>query len=159
MLIPDQIMPDGQPAPGSVIPKADVHIIELTGSELWMDVKIPTVAPDLAIAKELLREEQTKCRAHGQRNGYNLQALEKGMTPIVLEQYDRIAPWGTSHFQQDHSPSPASLSDRDCPSHTPRGSPAQSVGPHLLRTAPSSLAGARGVHAEIRPGRSWGHTA
>ena len=59
MLIPDRIMSDGQPAPGSVRPihRADVHIIKPAGSELWLDVKIHTVTPDLAIDKELLREE------------------------------------------------------------------------------------------------------
>ena len=45
MFVPDQIMPDGQPAPGSVRPthRADAHIIEPAGSELWLDVidKIP----------------------------------------------------------------------------------------------------------------------
>ena len=54
-----------------------------------LDVKIHTVGPDLAVAKELLREELTK--AYGQREGYNLQALDKGMTPVVLEQYGRTA--------------------------------------------------------------------
>ena len=93
MLIPDQIQEDGQPAPGSVRPihRADVHIIEPQSSELWLDVKIHTVGPDLTVAKELLREELTKCRAYGQREGYNLQALDKGMTPVVLEQYGRTA--------------------------------------------------------------------
>ena len=59
MLIPDQIQEDGQPAPGSVRPiqRADVHIIEPQGSELWLGVKIHTVNHDLAVAKELLREE------------------------------------------------------------------------------------------------------
>ena len=56
MLIPDQIQEDGQPAPGSVGPihRADVHIIEPQGSELWLDVKIHTVNLDLNVAKELL---------------------------------------------------------------------------------------------------------
>ena len=42
MLIPDQIQEDGQPAPGSVRPihRADVHVIEPQGSELWLDVKM-----------------------------------------------------------------------------------------------------------------------
>ena len=56
MFIPDQIMPHGQPAPGSVRPihRADVHVIEPQGSELWLGVKIHTVAPELSVAKELL---------------------------------------------------------------------------------------------------------
>ena len=102
MLIPDQIMPDGQPAPGSVRPihTADVHIIEPQGSELWLDVKILTMGPELSVAKELLREELTKCRAYGQREGYNLQALGKGMTPAVLEQYGRTAPGAQTAFNR-----------------------------------------------------------
>ena len=61
MLIPDQIQEDGQPAPGSVRPthRADVHIIEPQGSELWLDVKIHTVNIDLDVSKELLREDVT----------------------------------------------------------------------------------------------------
>ena len=102
LLIPDQIMPDGQPAPGSVRPihRADVHIIDPVGSELWLDVKIHTVAPDLAIAKELPREEQTKCRAYGQRECYNLEALDRKMTPIILEQYGRTAPGAQVVFKR-----------------------------------------------------------
>ena len=40
--------------------------------------------PDLVVAKELLPEELTKCRAYGQRDGFNLQALDRGMIPVVL---------------------------------------------------------------------------
>ena len=54
--------------------------------------KIHTVNPDLPIAKELLREELTQCRAYGQREGFNLQALDREMTPVVLEQFGRTAP-------------------------------------------------------------------
>ena len=102
MLIPDQIQEDGQPAPGSVRPihRADVHIIEPQGSELWLDVKIHTVSPDLIVTRELLREEMIKCRAYGQRNGYNLQALDRGMTPVVLEQFGRTAPGAQAIFNR-----------------------------------------------------------
>ena len=102
MLIPDQMQEDGQPAPGSVRPihRADIHIIEPQGSELWLDVKIHTVSPDLVVNRELLREEMTKCRAYGQRNGYNLQALDRGMTPVVLEQFGRTAPGAQAIFNR-----------------------------------------------------------
>ena len=63
-------------------------------------VKIHTVGPDLTVAKELLREERTKCRAYGQRDGYNLQALERGMTPVVLEQFGRTAPGAQAIFNR-----------------------------------------------------------
>ena len=106
MLIPDQLQEDGQPAPGSVRPihRADVHIIEPQGTELWLDVKIHTVSPDLLVNRELLREEMTKCRAYGQRNGYNLQALDRGMTPVVLEQFGRTAPGTQAIFKPHHQP-------------------------------------------------------
>ena len=102
MLIPDQIQEDGQPAPGSVRPihRADVHKIEPQGSELWLDVKIHTVNVDLDVSKELLREEMMKCRAYGQRDGYNLQALDRGMTPVVLEQFGRTAPGAQAIFNR-----------------------------------------------------------
>ena len=88
------------PAVSDPSTRADVHIIEPQGSELWPDVKIHTVAPELSVAKELLREEQTKCRAYGQREGYNFQALDKGMTPVVLEQYGRTAPGAQTIFNR-----------------------------------------------------------
>ena len=46
----------GEPALGSVRPihRADLHIIEPSGSELWLDVRIHTVAPGLPAARELL---------------------------------------------------------------------------------------------------------
>ena len=36
------------------------------------------MGPELSVTKKFLREELTKCRAHGQREGYNLKALERG---------------------------------------------------------------------------------
>ena len=94
MMVQGQALEGGEPAPGSVRPinRADVHIIEPSGSELWLDVRIHTVAPGLPIARELLREEQTKCRAYGQRHGYDLNQVDPGMIPVVLEQYVRTAP-------------------------------------------------------------------
>ena len=94
MLIPDH---DQLVRP---IHRADVHIIEPQGSELWLDVKTHTVGPDLTVAKELLREEATKCRAYGQRDGYSLQALERGMTLVVLEQFGRTAPGAPAIFNR-----------------------------------------------------------
>ena len=46
MFVPGQTQDDGMPAPGSVRPihRADLHIIEPTGSELWLDMRIHTVA-------------------------------------------------------------------------------------------------------------------
>ena len=71
VFVPGQTLDDGEPAPGIVRPihRADLRIIEPEGSELWLDVRIRTVAPGQPIARELLREEQTKCRTYGQRHG------------------------------------------------------------------------------------------
>ena len=85
---------------GAFLQTPTVHIIEPQGSELWLDVKIHTVNPDHAVAKELLREELTKCRAYGQRDGFNLQALDRGMTPVVLEQFGRTAPGAQATFKR-----------------------------------------------------------
>ena len=132
MLIPDQIQEDGQLALGSVRPihRADVHIIEPQGSELWLDVKIHTVNVDLNVAKELLREEMTKCRAYGQREGYNLQALDRGMTPVVLKQFGRTAPGAQAIFNRiiNHRLQSNSLSDKAFPTPSPNGPLAPSYG-------------------------------
>ena len=134
MLIPDQIQADGKPALGSVRPihRADVHIIELQGSELWLDVKIHTINVDLDISKELLREETTKCRAYGQRDGYNLQALGRGMTPVVLEQFGRTAPGAQAIFNRLFTTDFNSLSDKAHPTPSPKGPPAPSCGARYL---------------------------
>ena len=46
-LIEGQTQEDGTPAPGSVrlLHRADVHIIEPEGSEVWLDVRIHAVGP------------------------------------------------------------------------------------------------------------------
>ena len=122
-----QIMPDGQPAPGSVRPihRADVHIIEPQGSEFWLDVRLLTVGAELSVAKNF-SEKNTKRRAYGQREGYNLQALDKGVTPVVLEQYGRTAPGHEPSSTGSSIIVSGSSSDRECPSRMPRGSPSPS---------------------------------
>ena len=102
MFVPGQTLEDGEPAPGSVRPihRADLHVIEPTGSELWLDVRIHTVAPGLPVTRELLREEQTKCRAYGQRHGYDLNQLDRGLIPVVLEQCGHTAPGAHAIFQR-----------------------------------------------------------
>ena len=52
------------------------------------------------MTRELLQEEQTKCRAYGQRHGYDLNQLDLGMIPVVLEQYGRTAPGAHAIFQR-----------------------------------------------------------
>ena len=102
VFVQGQTLEDGEPAPGSVKPihRTDVHIIEPSGSELLLDVHIHTFAAGLPIARELLREEQTKCRAYGQRHGYDLNQFDQGMIPVVLEQYGRTAPGAHAIFQR-----------------------------------------------------------
>ena len=89
MFLPGQTQEHGELVLGSVRPlhRADVHnIVEPSGAELWLDVRIHTVNPNVPIARELLREEQTKCRVYGQRHRYDLTQLDKGMIPVVFEQ-------------------------------------------------------------------------
>ena len=114
------------------IHRADIHIIEPQGSELWLDVKIHTVNPDLVVAKELLREELTKCRAYGQRDGFNLQALNRGMIPVVLEQFGRTAPGAQAILTASSITGYRSLSDKQSPSLSRRGPLAPNHGAPFL---------------------------
>ena len=101
MLIPGQTQEDGEPAPGSVRPlhRADVHIIEPAGTEIWIDVRIHTAHVDQPISRDLLREEQQKCRTYGQQ-GFDINKLDQGMVPVVLEQHGRTAPGAQALFQR-----------------------------------------------------------
>ena len=56
--------------------------------------------PNSMQPRNFLREEQTKCKAYGQKNGYNLQAFDKGMTPVVPEQFGRTAPGAQAIFNR-----------------------------------------------------------
>ena len=80
--------------------RADVHVIEPEGSEIWIDMRIHTAHVDQPIGRELLREEQQKCRAYGQTQGYVLNRLDHGMIPVVLEQHGRTAPGAQALFQR-----------------------------------------------------------
>ena len=101
MLIPGQTQEDGEPALGSVRPlhKADVHTIEPTGSEIWIDVRMHTAHVDQPIRREFLKGERQKRRAYGQ-HGYDLNRLDHGMIPLVLEQHGRTAPGAQALFQR-----------------------------------------------------------
>ena len=93
--------PRGRRTPGSVRPlhRADVQNIEPAGSELWIDVRIHTAHVDQPIGRDLLREERQKCRAYGQ-HGFDLNRLDHGMVPVVLEQHGRTAPGAQALFQR-----------------------------------------------------------
>ena len=105
------------------IHRADLHIIEPTASELWLDVRIHTVAPNLPVTRELLREEQTKCRSYGQRHGYDLNQLDRGMIPVVLEQGH------TPYFKDSFTTARNSLSDKGLLlTPKPKGRPPLSCG-------------------------------
>ena len=83
-------------------------------------MKIHTVNPDLVVAKELLREELTKRRAYGQRNGFNLQALDRGMVPVVLERFGRTVPGLRPSSTASLTTGYKSLSEKEFPSLSPR---------------------------------------
>ena len=160
MLIPDQKQEDGQLAPGSVRPihRADIHFIEPQGSELWLDVKIHTVTPDLVVTKELLREELAKCRAYGQRDGFNLQTLDRGMIPVVLEQFGRTAPGAQAIFYRIINHRLQILVRQGTPFSFAKRAQLRAVGSNIVHAAPSSLASSCGVCPSNRPGRIRRHT-
>ena len=64
-----------------------------------VDVRIHTAHIEQPIGRDLLREELTKCRAYGQQ-GFDLNKLEQGMVPVVLEQHGRTAPGAQALFQR-----------------------------------------------------------
>ena len=91
-----------EPALGNKRPlhRADVNINEPAGSELGLDGRIHTAHVDEPIWRDFLREEQQKCRAYGQTQGYDLNRLDQGMIPVVLEQHGRTAPRAQVIFQR-----------------------------------------------------------
>ena len=109
------------------------------------------------MAKELLRDELTKCRAYGQWDGYNLQALDRGMAPVILEQYGRTARGAQAIFNRiiNHrlTPCPTRYTIFACK----KGCQLRAVGPYFCNTAQSSMASPCGVHSQNRPGRSGRH--
>ena len=83
--------------------RADVHIIEPAGSELWLDVRIHTVHVDQPIGRDLfsLREEHRNVVPMVLTiHGYDLNRLDQGMVPVVLEQHGRTAPRPQAIFQK-----------------------------------------------------------
>ena len=124
----------------------------------WM-WQIHTVNPDLAVAKELLREELTKCRAYGQRDGFNLQTLDRGMIPVVLEQFGRTAPGAQAIFNRIINHRLQVLVRQGIPfSFAKRTASSELWGPISLYAAPSSLASPCRVCTPNRPGRLGWHT-
>ena len=145
MFIPGWTQEDGEPAPGGVRPihRADAHIIKPSGAELWLDVRIRTVGPGLPIARELRREEETKCRDYSQRHGYDLNKLDKGMIPGFMEQYGSRPPGPTPFSRSSSSTALSSLSDKGwLPTPLPNVKPALACGRHWL----ASCSEQRGNH-------------
>ena len=114
MLVQGQTQEDGEPAPGSARPlhRADVHIIEPSGSEIWIDVHIHTAHVDQPIGRDLLREKQQKCQAYGQTNSYNINRLDQGIILVVLEQHGRTAQGPKPSFSDCYTIARKHLSDK-----------------------------------------------
>ena len=106
MLIPDQIREDGQPAPGSVRPihRADVHIIEPQGSELWLGRQNPHC-----------RARSPCCPRTSPRRDDKMQGIwpERRLQPSGIGSWHdtggagtiwQDGPRGPSHFQPHHQP-------------------------------------------------------
>ena len=115
-------------------------------------------APEHSITKEFLQEELTKCRAYGQSDGFNLQTPDKGMTPVVLEQYGRTAPGAQAIFEYSTASSTTaykSLSDRNPILLCKDDCQLRAVGSDLLHAAPSSMAGSRRVCSPESAKPTW----
>ena len=99
------------------------EILTVHSSEFWLDVRIHTVATGLQVGRELLREEQTKCRAYGQKHGYDLEQFDQGMIHAL--------PQGHMLFFNDSSTTePSSLSDKGLlPTQMPKDKLARNCGP------------------------------
>ena len=148
---------------GSVRPihRADVHIIEPQGSELWLDVKIHAVGPELNVAKELLREEQTKCNGIWSKKWLQLASTGEGHDTgiLVLEQFGRTAPGAQARFNRIINHRLQLLVRQGMPfSHAKKGRQLRAVGPYLQHLASSCMAGPRRVYSKNRPGRLWRHS-
>ena len=157
MLIPGQTQEDGEPAPGSVRPlhRADVHIIEPAGTEIWIDVRIHTAHVNQRIGRDLLREEHQKSRAYGQ-HGFDLNKLEQGMVPVVLEQHGRTAPGAQALVQRLLHHRAQTLVRQGTAAYSAAKSPSQlrAVGTPVLHTAQSSLAIIGGVPTNSHSGKA-----
>ena len=95
----------------------------------------------------------TKCRAYGQREGCNLQALDRhdvrGVGTIWQD-----GPRGPSHLQQDHQPQATT----PCPTRHPllvrqEDRQLRALGAPIMHAAASSMASTCGMHPSRRPGR------
>ena len=129
MLIPGQTQEDGEPAPGSVRPlhRADVHIIEPAGTEIWIDVRIHTAHVDQPIGRDLLREEHQKLMD-------NRDLTSTSSTKAWFRLFWNSTgepPQGRRHCSNDScTTGPRSLSDKAQPPTQPQSAkPAQSCGP------------------------------
>ena len=96
----------------------------------------------------------TKCRAYGQQNGYNLQALDRGMTPVVLEQFGRTAPGAQAIFNRIINHRLQLLVRQGMPfSFAKRTASSELWGPAVVHAATSSLASSCRMHPQSRHGR------
>ena len=132
-----QTQEDSEPAPGSVRPlhRADVHSIEPTGSETWIDVRIHTAHVDQPIGRNLLRQEQQNCRAYGQTSGYDINRLDQGVIPAGAQAlFQRLLHHRTQSLVRQRLGSALN-------GHTP--GQLRAVGAIGVHPAPSSLAVSR----------------
>ena len=91
--VTEQNMTTGADTPGAVrsIHRADVRIIENDGRQLWVDVKIISTKPKVAIKSALCQAEVTKCKQYGQ--GPPERGVLRGkMVPFVAETHGKLAP-------------------------------------------------------------------
>ena len=70
---------------------ADIHISELNGTDIWVDVRVGMAKLDCSVPKELARMEQEKRRECGQGPS-NPSTLFDGVVPVIFEQHGCPSP-------------------------------------------------------------------
>ena len=63
-----------------------IHVSELNGTDIWVDVRIGMAKPDCSVPKELARMEQEKRREYG-LGPSNPGTLFDGVAPVIFEQH------------------------------------------------------------------------
>ena len=73
------------------IHRADVRIIESVGRQLWVDVKVISTKPKVAIKNALCQAEVAKCKQYGQ-GPPERGVLHGEMLPFIAEAHGKLAP-------------------------------------------------------------------
>ena len=91
--VTEQNMTTAADTPGAVrgIHRADVRIIENDGRQLWVDVKVISTKPKVAVKNALCQAEVAKCKQYGQGPPERGE-LHGKMIPFVAETHGKLGP-------------------------------------------------------------------